>query len=707
MLCPACSSLFQTIRHHNRSGWHPFQNDFQAHAKAARSGCYICSETFRDIQIPKRHPWYKDDYLQWPALGISHLLASWVEDADNHVWKLTVHASVSRRERLWDRDLPDWSYSLVPASTDKASFGFNIRSLTSGHCEAVHRLYNEIPSTTGSPAVGELARSWYTECRQKHQHCNQTLPPLARPVSDSPRLAISVKHGMRLLDVRHYPARLIDKNDIPKDPEYAVLSHCWGKEPFLTLTGLNRSEWLLGGIPELCLPENLRNALMFCRWLQIPYMWIDSLCIVQSHEGLFTHFDLHKPPQEVKGLDWGAHVDMMGDIYMRSAVCIATAAATKASEPSFRDREPNLIKPVAVSLRRVGHGSSTTESEPHLLIGMNHALHGHRHAAIASRGWVLQERLLSPRVLTLGHNQVFWECRETEAQNICETFPSGLSAPCLRNGPFSLPLPENGFGTDFERAMKAWQDTIEMYSACQLTYPEKDKFAAFDGVTRYFARLITGDTDVLAEPQGGFFNMEFPGCLLWHIPSEVRPRMRNKKYQAPSWSWLAANVPVKTYRYLCEDGFYSSIVHITSGVHDLNSWSVDGQKWITMDACLVSLKRTDDSRYTLGDCNYSGTQVEVHLDAQDNADIAPNTTRFLPILIVDEKADNRKWVRGLIVCPSVPVELDTESREWQESYEIDGGRCLARLGTASFDNSDGKLSEVIRRAPLVKNIMVW
>lgn len=40
------------------------------------------------------------------------------------------------------------------------------------------------------------------------------------------------------------------------------------------------------------------------------------------------------------------------------------------------------------------------------------------------RGWVLQERLLSPRILHFGSDQILWECNEVTMMS--ESFPSGM-----------------------------------------------------------------------------------------------------------------------------------------------------------------------------------------------------------------------------------------------------------------------------------------
>jgi hypothetical protein len=42
---------------------------------------------------------------------------------------------------------------------------------------------------------------------------------------------------------------------------------------------------------------------------------------------------------------------------------------------------------------------------------------------LIARAWVMQERLLAPRVLHFGRDQLYWECAVFDAS---ETFPEGL-----------------------------------------------------------------------------------------------------------------------------------------------------------------------------------------------------------------------------------------------------------------------------------------
>lgn len=41
------------------------------------------------------------------------------------------------------------------------------------------------------------------------------------------------------------------------------------------------------------------------------------------------------------------------------------------------------------------------------------------HAPLGRRGWVVQERALSPRTLHFGKEQIFWECLDLQASEVC------------------------------------------------------------------------------------------------------------------------------------------------------------------------------------------------------------------------------------------------------------------------------------------------
>jgi hypothetical protein len=219
----------------------------------------------------------------------------------------------------------------------------------------------------------------------------------------------------RLLDTTLNPPRLVLRANVHNGEPYVALSHCWGKDRFLTLSISNIHAFQEDGIDPASMPENFQNVIEVCRWLHIRYVWIDSLCILQTGQA--------------SGVDWERHLLLMPMIYANSDLCISTAAANGATNSCFRKRNVVAIAPIFVLY----------SGEPHLIISLDLALRGSRTASITFRVWTQQERLLSSRILSFGTQQIFWECRHTENMSVSETFPQGVPAFCCRRGPFSMP----------------------------------------------------------------------------------------------------------------------------------------------------------------------------------------------------------------------------------------------------------------------------
>lgn len=80
-----------------------------------------------------------------------------------------------------------------------------------------------------------------------------------------------------------------------KNPKYVTLSHCWGtKDPVLMLKTDNQRAFTNPdeGIAWRKLPKNFRNAIEMARALDVGYIWIDSLCIVQDNGEFATEGQL-------------------------------------------------------------------------------------------------------------------------------------------------------------------------------------------------------------------------------------------------------------------------------------------------------------------------------------------------------------------------------------------------------------------------------
>jgi len=109
----------------------------------------------------------------------------------------------------------------------------------------------------------------------------------------------------RVIDIRGTPSLVLTKGEMTG--RYAALSHCWG-DPRLHPLKTTRESLLdhLNGLPLDTMPQTFRDAVIISRNIGVPFLWIDSLCIVQDDEE-----------------DWKKESQLMGDIYQRAYFTIA------------------------------------------------------------------------------------------------------------------------------------------------------------------------------------------------------------------------------------------------------------------------------------------------------------------------------------------------------------------------------------------------
>ncbi len=193
----------------------------------------------------------------------------------------------------------------------------------------------------------------------------------------------------RLLEITSFHAgkyhiRLIHCQDRTVIRPYTTLSYSWG-------TGANGSSRTtkdnfnehLGGISWSKLTKTVQDATSVTHALDINFLWVDSLCIVQDDQK-----------------DWENEAAKMSDIFSGSELTIAAVAtidsrgglkidsiAPPIYDPPEKEYEGALIRWLAVDWGAL--------EQSHLF----------------SRGWVFQEMLLSRRKLHFSEDQVYWHCR--------------------------------------------------------------------------------------------------------------------------------------------------------------------------------------------------------------------------------------------------------------------------------------------------------
>jgi hypothetical protein len=135
----------------------------------------------------------------------------------------------------------------------------------------------------GTPTHFEIVGQWLKHCDTQHQGC--TREP-SRTNSNSlgankrlPTRVIAVNH------VGHDSVHLVETTSIQKG-SWVALSHQWGTgRQFRTVT-TNLQEHI-AGIKIDHLPHTFRDAVKVTRAIGCPYLWIDSICIVQGPDGDF------------------------------------------------------------------------------------------------------------------------------------------------------------------------------------------------------------------------------------------------------------------------------------------------------------------------------------------------------------------------------------------------------------------------------------
>ncbi|KAF1829084.1 HET-domain-containing protein [Decorospora gaudefroyi] len=664
MLCETCSSVFEKAFKYDCVGFFPRLSHhvtFAGLMAAAQGCCYICFNILEQLQDELYDPstlTMDDDgaLFTWEGTSATFGCSAWVS-----IYLSPMDSQPRPR-------LKNWSFTAVHASLMEESFDFNFFDTKSNLVVAKHKFYDTVAPTSGSPLVGRLARHWYEHCRDSHASCSRT--------------AVSDKwYPPRMLDVRTTPPRIVLEKDICHGYDFAALSHCWGQKKFLTLTHERLEDFQRNGIALNDLPQNFRDAIVACRGVGIPYLWIDSLCIFQSGDGSYE--------------DWTRHVKSMKRIYAESDLCISTAAAPDATQSCFRERDVRLVEPTVV----------ISGGEPHIVHYSDHALQGFRKLPIASRAWALQERLLSNRILTYGHHQAYYECVECDTKNVCETFPTGIDGICSTRGPFSLPqVPDDAsFNLDHYHA---WLDSLELYSERQLTRSNDDKFAAFSGIVEHMHKVFSESAYI-----AGFFAFELPISLLWQVRTAPKSRLTGDHllYRAPSWSWAATDVPIQccghwtSYPYNYTEPITSTArFPLVASLAKYDVQLVDPETpfsqlsyvEITLRASLLPLRwyRRQQSQglaattYQLAGTDYDGSHIFslFHFDSIEDYEEKQDDVFFLPVLVTRSSPD---LANSLIVrVASSGRQQQSGSQKEEDVQEL--RTTYKRIGVANIQDDE-------------------
>jgi hypothetical protein len=333
-------------------------------------------------------------------------------------------------------------------------------------------------------------KDWLRTCDEKHDKCQKSVNSLPTRVLD-----VSGLGKIKLVETCGSGGR------------YIALSHCWGSSKPELLTTTITLENMKEGFELSQAPKTFRDAILVTRSLGVPYLWIDSLCIIQGDDA-----------------DWAAESSKMGDVYSGAYLTIAASNAADDHAGFLHDR-PYLYAPLRIE---VSPGKSVN-----LFLqrgdGYNQKLfYFIRPEPLRARAWTLQEWYLSPRILDFGSSMMIFECRNGVIEEFTVDGGSGRSrhdvekiVPCLENG---------GPGH------RNWADVIEEYSGRALTF-ERDKLPALSGVA---SRVAARTKSTYC---AGLWWEDMPFGLLWRRSTGTRLQ-KPTEWLAPSWSWASSIGPV-------------------------------------------------------------------------------------------------------------------------------------------------------------------
>lgn len=314
----------------------------------------------------------------------------------------------------------------------------------------------------------------------------------------------------RLIHVESVPPHLVLGEDVPSNNgRYATLSHCWGSTIPIRLLKSNTLRYSHKLSLEL-IPDTFRDAITLTQALRISYLWIDALCIVQDS------------PEE-----WETEALKMKDIYSGSSLNIAASDAHKSDDGCLSDF--GFIESDKVNLFHVD--DKTRDLALVVRVQVGDTRQATKGTILNTRGWVLQEQLLSRRMVSCMRSELHWECTKTYETEAGAQFEQTVSGICG--------IPRLKLGLLDVTPDRVWRIWVKDYSNRNFTF-WKDRLPALSGITQHYLN-VTGDIPLL-----GLWKSSLLQDLLWIRIGEVSSGSSEvlRATNLPSWSWLSCPAEV-------------------------------------------------------------------------------------------------------------------------------------------------------------------
>nr|POE71930.1 hypothetical protein CFP56_11806 [Quercus suber] len=366
-------------------------------------------------------------------------------------------------------------------------------------------------------ALVKPVQLWLKNCESTHPGCCSVKDP-GLPT--------------RLLDLKdfltHGRVHLVNTRDM-NSSQYAVLSYVWGSVKTIELEDDSLTAFQ-DGVPCQDLPRTIGDCLHVVNALDIRYLWIDSLCIIQDSDSdkrqefprmsrYYTNACLVVSPSGATDVEMG-FIDLMlgdddqGDVKEREAT---------------RFRDMGLV-PFRLPVHLPDHSAS-------MLVNVFPIRYNCQREPFNCRAWTLQESILPRRLLTvLQSGGLTMQCREGETlegkiySNPYHELPNFASL-----GSISLK------GRTADQLCELWRDLVQEYTRRSLSYRD-DMLNAIAAMAKEFHAQHSG---LMGSYVAGLWSNHILTDLLWHNSTAVPSNpSQHHGYLAPSWSWASSVHPV-------------------------------------------------------------------------------------------------------------------------------------------------------------------
>jgi hypothetical protein len=397
-----------------------------------------------------------------------------------------------------------------------------------------------------------VGREWLEACLRDHPQCAAAQPN---------------QHSL--------PTRVIDVGSLSQNPSlfitkgaigsWTALTYCWGGASEFTLTNATLRHLQNGDFPLSAFPSTLRDAILITRALNVKYLWIDALCILQDSKE-----------------DWSTEAPQMGDIYRNALVTIAVPVAPCVTTGILGPRKRHRACTLRWKSPRPSTSDHTSLDDPDLL---KHKLHeqsihlslhripweGARCGNIsewAGRGWTMQEEFMASRILFYTSLDMTWDCgfgpkREGEPRargapvrhdytvHKSQDTKSTLREFAVRRSVTSaedFPATREEVADQIENkehnkySYSFWYGMVWQYTKRSLSHPE-DRLPAIGALARFIHAQVED------EYCAGLWKRDLVKGLLWR--GTVKEPLPGK-YIAPSWSWVSGRAG--QVRWVLEEG---------------------------------------------------------------------------------------------------------------------------------------------------------